>query len=380
VSSVPFSRPSSLVVVLAASVLVAYAGWAKPYFNWDLLPYTAVALRFGGVPEDVLHVRTYTAARERLPEPVYHMLAEVEGYRRTVAADADAFRHQLPYYAAKPAFPALLAVANALGVHPIRSATLLPRVIYLFLGAAVVWWAAAAFGGATGPLVGLALAGLPFVIEVACLATPDGLSACFIVTALVLLLHRREPRWALAAATLAVLVRPDNVIWTGVVAGAAFLEDRRHRVPAVAALAVAVGGSLALLQWAGVPGWSGWFYGAFVDPGRAPTGEVAPSLTAVQYLATLVRRANPRGLPSFLVLFAAAAAAIILVRRRLRLPWDVYTRVLVLAWLGAVALWLAFPRFENRFLVPWYLLTLMCLLVTWRTVSGRGLNRAVGPG
>jgi hypothetical protein len=379
---VPSDSPNKtppLLAVLVALTLVAYAGWAKPYYNWDLLPYTAVALRLGGVPEDSLHARTYAAAREGLAEPIYQMLVEAGEYRSAVAADAEVFRQQLPFYAAKPAFPVLLAAATRLGLHPIRAAALVPRLVYLILAAAVVVWAVAAFGSTVGPLVGLAVAGLPFVIDLARLATPDGLSTCFIVTSLVLLLERRASVWALAVATAAVLVRPDNVIWIGIVAGSLALQERRYRVHAVAALAFGIVGCLALLRWAEAPGWSGWFYGAFVEPGRPYPGAGERSLTVGQYLVTLARHADPRGLPPFLILFAAAAAWTLVVRWR-RLPRSsVHTRVLGVAWLGAVVFWLAYPRFADRFLVPWYILTVMCLLITWRDGVG-GLSRGAESG
>ena len=138
------SRRSRLIgLVLAALISGIYATWfaQKPLYNWDMIPYVAIALLDAGQPADTLREKTYdiiknsTAAEAHeflLGGSIYKKDTYNRGadYRYMVANDSKIFADQLPLYTVKPVYPALMSLLYRVGVNPVRASIAISGAAY----------------------------------------------------------------------------------------------------------------------------------------------------------------------------------------------------------------------------------------------------------
>ena len=98
-----FRRHERLIAdLLLASVLIPVLLTVKPLYNWDLIPYVGLSLRYTGWEPKTLREKAYAVVQERTPPDVFRELMG-EGhpdrtYRAAVAADTETFLQQLPFY------------------------------------------------------------------------------------------------------------------------------------------------------------------------------------------------------------------------------------------------------------------------------------------
>lgn len=189
------------------------AYWAnRPAYNWDMLPYIALALLDAGTLPSKVHEITY-ASLDTVPAEARKELTEREGYRSHVARDAERFMDQLPLYWIKPVYPWLVSLLYRAGVQLPTATVVVSAASYALMLVLLFLW----FCDLTAPAFAAALVAClaisPLLARVAALSTPDMLSVLVIVMALYLGIGRE--RHGLAAATLifAILVRPENIIY-----------------------------------------------------------------------------------------------------------------------------------------------------------------------
>src|SRR5262245_4527761 len=119
--------------VLAGLLSTAFAAWfaQRPLYNWDIIPYVAVALLDAGQHADGLRQKTYEIIERSTPSEAHEFLLGSEykkdthnrgaDYRYTVARDSKVFADQLPLYTVKPAYPALMSLLVRFGANPVTA-------------------------------------------------------------------------------------------------------------------------------------------------------------------------------------------------------------------------------------------------------------------
>src|SRR5579859_2496626 len=129
------------IAYLTLIFLLALYAFKRPQYNWDMLPYMAVAIGYQDNNPDFVHDTIYDIARHQLPAPAYNQL--IDGgleYRRKMTANAGEFHRQMPFYTVKPLYTWLVYFIYKLGV-PLIQATILPSLIgYLLIGALLILW------------------------------------------------------------------------------------------------------------------------------------------------------------------------------------------------------------------------------------------------
>lgn len=356
----------ALMIVALLSLLSGNLYRAHPHYNWDLLPYVAVAYRLGGDAPEEAHRRAYGAARAAIPADRFDVLTRSDVYRQTMADDPGAFQQQLSFYSVKPAYPLLILALERLGANPVRASILVSRAAYVAVGLVLLLWLSSFLAPAAAVVSAWATMSLPFALDLARFSSPDAVSTLLVLTALWLVFQAgRFPAGALLL-VLSLLVRPDNLLW--VLAVAAFGAVRMDR----ARMAVAFSGAAALLYvglatLSGHPGWATLFHHSFVERLTHPE-TFEPSLSPLGYLRIYLRESHPVNLPPFLALFGLLGAW--LFRSRLREHgWsDRWVGFLAVAGGFAVLHWLLYPD-GDRFLVAAYGGIVVLLL---RTLAGGG--------
>ena len=233
-------------------LLVALAAIIFPDANWDMLPYIAVAEEGTYPTPQALHDYAYGVVKSGVSASDYVALTDDGGgYRTHMANDAAAFHSMLPMYRVKFLYAEILAGLSKV-MPPVAAMGAVQVFSTLLFGAIVLLWLRSAGALALAPIMAAALmvAEFPYAARS---NTPDLLCSALLLGGLYAHMRQRQVASAILL-LLAVLVRPDNVIFVGVFA--VLLLAFRQWSPGVLAAAVAsFAAYFAISRWAGHPGW-----------------------------------------------------------------------------------------------------------------------------
>ena len=247
----------SLYILLTAATPVVL-----PDANWDMLAYLAVAEE-GTYPDpQALHDFVYGTVKAAVTEGGWRALTDDGGgYRSHMAANAADFYSQLVMYRVKFVYAELLSAASRV-MSPVAAMQAIQVFSVLLFGAVTLVWLARQRLMALAPLAAAVLMALEFGAA-ARANSPDLLCAAVMLAALLAYVERREILTAMLL-TLAVAIRPDNVVFAGVffVLVAAF---RIRSVGVVAGFVASAAVYLAVSRWAGHPGWWPHLYFSSVE-------------------------------------------------------------------------------------------------------------------
>jgi hypothetical protein len=278
-------------------LVIAGVSWAKPQLNWDMLAYVAIVDSWNGAAPVDAHAAAYAdagqfAAGRGLDAA---MAALREGfYRQTVAADAEAFEEQLPFYRIRPLYLLVVAACAKL-TGTVSAATVLVSVLSVAsFSLGLLWYAVRTLGAVPGSVLGGLFALAPTTTDVASLSSPDALLMLLTGVAAMLFMGSR-PLFAASLLSLGVLVRTELVVfdiclaaaWTAV----AWRQPRSGMVAAI--LAGSVLPVAAVNAWAGNYGYTVLYRFTFVDrfvphPARL-LGESIPAMSFLHNIVFGVR-------------------------------------------------------------------------------------------
>lgn len=362
----------SLYMLLTAVTVVVL-----PDTNWDMLAYLAVAEE-GTYPDpQALHDFVYGTVKAAVSEGDWRALTDDGGgYRSHMAANAADFHSQLVMYRVKFVYAELLSAASRV-MSPVAAMQAIQVFSVLAFGAVTLLWLGRQRLMALAPLA----AGILMALEFGAAAranSPDLLCAAVMLGALLTYVERREVPTAVLL-TLAVAIRPDNVVFAGVlfVLVAAFRVRSIGVVTGFAASAIVY---FAVSRWAGHPGWWPHLYFSSVEQqlnmdGFDPAFSVAAYAKA--FVNAVVRAIGFNTWVGVAVLalggwFVAARAGFGLDRRA-----GVLFAALVLAVLAKFAV---FPIHDTRIylpnLLPPFLLIAAPLAALWES-GARNTGRRV---
>jgi hypothetical protein len=363
-----------LLAALLLGVLSGFLAWARPSHNWDMLGYVGASLSGGGVSPEEIHRRAFAIVRENVSDSTWGWLTAGNPYRRTVAADPQAYVQQLPYYSSKPGYVALVHLGSRIGLNPVTATVWLSRAAYLLIGLSLWWWLRGVIGAVSAvPVTMLAMA-MPTMLNLAKLSTPDGLSVLLTLNAVLLLVDRSRLLAGCGLLLLSIPIRLDNVLWVGLLAMYLVLEDRRRwRVMAgwVAASGLLV---IAIERWSGFYGWRHLLYTNFVERLTYPATEHG-AVSIAQYLGILIRQSHPVRLPSYMALFVLLGSLTFWARLQ-AFGWrNRWTQLMVLCLAFLVLRFLLYPG-QERFFVAGYLAILVGVIRTIRELAWSGSHRS----
>jgi len=243
-----------LVTALAAVVL--------PDANWDMLPYIAVAGESTHPTPEALHDYAYGAVKDGVSAGEYLALTDdAGGYRTRMANDPAAFHSMLPMYRVKFLYAEILSGLSQV-MSPVAAMHTIQALSALLFGGIVLLWLRSVGALVLAPI----LCAVLMVAEFSYAArsnSPDLLCSALLLGGLYAHMTRREAATALLL-FLAVLVRPDNVIFVGVFA-VLLLAFRQWSVGVLSAAVASFAAYFAISQWAGHPGWWPHLYFSSVD-------------------------------------------------------------------------------------------------------------------
>jgi hypothetical protein len=354
------------VLALFALVLGRTVARAKPFLNWDLLVYMALALEWEESDPLEVHRRTYAAAESELSAPEFRWLTGT-GMMKARYEDPAAFHEHLGFFRSRVLYSGLLALVKRTGVPLTRVAHAVSLAAWVLCAVVFLAWTSRhlPFGIATA--TSILFAHSPPLLAATSYATADGLAAVVLLAG-IWAFHERGAR--LLGGTLlvlAVLVRTDAIVFVLCWAGLALLLERGARARVRALLATAAAGLVAyagVTLWAGDLGWWRLFQVSFLtkslhpaelsstpDPGvyGAVVSAVLSALPGNGYLET---ERTIVGSTLALAYAGFVVAGVVLLRRAgSRGPALTLLIALVAA---TLARWVLFPRLWDRYHVLFY--------------------------
>ncbi len=366
----------TLALLVAASTIIVSL---YPEYNWDMIPYIGVAFSYSIEDVEALHRLTYEAVRAGVDDQVYDELVNKvyppppidQGYRHEMATHAEHFVAQLPFYATKPVYPLVIAGAMKAGLSPVLASSLISVVGYAAACLVILVWIRRHFEGLLWLLFGGILLFEPHLLALARQSTPDMLSALALLGASLCLLRLREVAPALAILVIAVFIRPDNLLFGGVLAlvmltlGAL---DWRRALVFLAAISLVY---FAIAHYAGGYGWTTHFYFSNVERIYDLESFSSP-LGRWDYLTIYAQNAAAVALTESVVLFAflAVLAATLHFFAEGYRSRGFCISLSTILFMGLVLL--AFPRESDRVLAGNYLIILLLVAGAGGLLAGRG--------
>ena len=238
-------RPTDGLAFVLLIIACCYA-WAKPMWDWDVIPYLALAKATQGLDWPAAHAWVY-AWVNTLPEAWRTDLLGREFYRSAVASDVESLRQVSVFYQARIGYYGLLGWLNSLGIEAKHAVQGMNMVGQIMLGGTVWMWMRRQVTGrrlqVTDGLWMLFYAFMlfnPTVMKLARWSSPDGLvAACYVLGMYLLVMHRT--RWAGLAWLVMVLLRPNTVLWLAPVGVWAMFQARFMVLPLLGVGGVAMG-------------------------------------------------------------------------------------------------------------------------------------------
>lgn len=193
--------------------LMGFYCFKRPYYNWDMLPYTALVLKMDHYNTGEAHGLAYKLAKENIPAENYRQLTDsAHAYRNSMFRDPEAFNGQLPFYVVKPLYTGFCWLFYKSGMA-LPQATLVPSFIsYLLIGFLLFHWLSLYLRlPVTFAIALLVMVSSP-LLEVAKTSSPDCLSALFLLGSFYFIIEKPALRPAFILMALSVFARLDNML------------------------------------------------------------------------------------------------------------------------------------------------------------------------
>jgi hypothetical protein len=274
-----FAVPIGVALFCAYVLLTAVTAVVLPDANWDMLPYIAAAGEATHPTPEALHAYAYDAVKDAVSPGDYLALTDDGGGLRShMANDPVGFHSMLPMYRVKFLYVEALSVLSK-GMPPVAAMQAIQVFATLLFGAVVLLWLRSARALALAPVLAavLMVAEFPYAARS---NTPDLLASALLLAGLYAHMRKREAATALLV-TLAVLVRPDNVIFVGVFA-VLLVAFRQWSWGALAATVASFASYFAISHWAGHPGWWPHLYFSSIEEQMNMDG-FDPAFSVVAY-------------------------------------------------------------------------------------------------
>lgn len=199
---------SVLLILVAVSLYLT----SKPYYNWDLFPYMALAVANSSIPFDSTHAYVYKEAALRMPPRDF---AAVSKRQQQLAQSPEAFKEILKYFEIKPGYVLAVRLFHFLGFNLV-TATYLPSIVsYFFIGCLLMVWMQKIFDMPFAMLTTLLIAASPFLVQTARYSSPDMLCTAILLAGIYLISESLFPVLGLLVCGLAIPFRPDSAILFG---------------------------------------------------------------------------------------------------------------------------------------------------------------------
>ena len=182
-------RARLIGLVSAALISGIYATWfaQRPLYNWEILPYVAIALLDAGQPPIPSRRKPTTSSKTQLQWNGMNFCWAVLNTTKILTpggqitgtwspTNSKIFANQLPFYTVKPVYPALMSLFVRAEINPVTATMIISGAAYAAICFLLYVWISRWLNPAISLIITALLSLNPVLTPLAQLATPDALS------------------------------------------------------------------------------------------------------------------------------------------------------------------------------------------------------------
>ena len=353
--------------------MIAIVSWIVPATNWDMVAYIASILDLDELSPAEIHQKSWAAVREHVNEGQFMVLTSDRPYRIHQFADPDAFYSMLGFYRVKFLYIQLAAqIAPYTG--PLAALRILTTISVAGIGAITLTWLSWQKILFMAPLAA-ALLILSDFGDMAMLVVPDLLASMFIILAALFFIKKNEPGLIIAL-FLAVLTRPDHLVFVGILTLLSLMTGTMRRA-GIIALILTMTSYFFATKVTGHPGW--WVQMWFTHIEYVPTlVGFHPDFSVIAYIK-IVASALARSMINntwVAILILEAFFLAVLVNLKYKFTKE-ETTMLIAFFATFAAKFAVFPLYETRFHFAYLMICGMILIsVFGRSFQAENKNKA----
>lgn len=366
VSESPMLDRVGFLFFAAVMASIALLGALRPVFNWDMIPYVALAEARPGMDATARHDRAYQLVRAAVPAQDWVLLTRADRYRENLYANASLFSTQLGLYRIKVGYVAAARALNPF-IPTIQAYRLINLLALIVLSGAMAWWMRVHGGGRAAfflvPV--LLISKLPVAAQ---LITPDLLCAACAIAGLVLL---RGKSWSFAVACFAAatLTRPDFIVFPAAWLAVA-LSTRTGIKEAASCFAMAASAYGLTMLLGGYSGW--WPHFSVSLVARVDDLRAVPPFSLETYLHGFTRamfvNVTTQTWPALTMLLAVCRWP---PQDRRGRQWDLADGLFLALILSLAARCVIFPIPDDRLYLPTIVMLSLLTIERWGQPSMR---------
>lgn len=363
------SRAAGLSVLcdgLLVAFLVLFAATVvnHPIFTWDIVAYVGAAVSWVQQDPVSVHTQTYEVLRAGLSEPIFQSLT-AGSYATAMATSPTEFYGQLDMYNVKPLYVGLLQLLHTFGLSYIDAGILLSVAPATLLCGLIYVWLKLYLPVHYALAITILLSFCSRLFDIARAVIPDSLSALILVTAVYLLLERKQATWwGLALLVLSIFIRTNNILFVcPLLLYLSFVDYQKSGLGASRTRMVLVAFAASVIAYLGISAYFGhdwWrlFYHTFIES-VVDIDAFSTEFSLAAYLAVLETRLVPLIVGNFVFMslllpFLLLSMFALLATRG---QASELRAIVLITYLNFVFYCFTFPLVENwdRFFIPFYI-------------------------
>lgn len=218
----------SVYLAVVFIVLMSASLSKKIYYNWDLIPYVAIALSIEG--SENIQKGTYDLIERSISRPQFQNLFSSE-YRRDMYENENNFLQQLPYYKTKPLYTYSIFLIGKTGVNYVLAITFISIFSYIALSIVIYLWLSEQFKPIYSLVFFIIICSAPPLQNLATLSTPDAFSTALLISSFYLLLEKKRVFIGGLFLVASIYSRMDNVLISTAVFMVYYGYSERKNIP-----------------------------------------------------------------------------------------------------------------------------------------------------
>lgn len=343
------------ILVIIVAVIIGLLCISKNDWTWDNICYSGAILSLENDNKEEIHREVVKSIRETTNKQLYKSFFN-SSYTATVLEDPESLSQLLGAYKFKLLYVCSSYILYKMGI-PLALCSSYISVLFFILTSFLIFHSSIVVGKLKPPfafficLLFLCSDSMRFV---ATLATPDMMSCFFLLFSAYFIILKRSKLIITLFLILAILTRPDNIIFAVYAMAITYLlEDFKNKKLIIASgLTLMIGTYILLNLYIDYPGWSLWFYHAFILKLNYPLTEPS-TITGGLYFSTLIERIPSFAFP-FLILMLLFYS-INKIKSFVKLSFQIKIILLCIV-LTVVTRFFLFPYWATRFYFPYYLM------------------------
>jgi len=203
---------------LAILLLFAVLAYQKTSNDWDLLAYTACVFHLESNDSNRIHAATYHMAEQYFSPNEFSEMISKNEYRIRMYADVKSFFGELHFYYIKPLYIGLIYSISKLNQSPLEAMKWINSFSYLGIGCILLLIINLLTNKIIPSfLVFTALISYNGLLDMVRELTPDVLSMFVLLALSYGYLFSIKRKWVILFSILAILIRPDNILFVSIV-------------------------------------------------------------------------------------------------------------------------------------------------------------------